>query len=401
MTKNTPLQFTAIVAVVSLIFIVFALTLVRQKSKTSAESSTQPSLKTVEQPNPFFPEQNGSYPNLGIPSVQLSPNKVTSLPLPEPRLKQQQQNLVYNVNSSPNFQYSKELKQIINQAVQLVKQEKLPVQPLSITLIDVNLHEIAGYQEHQPRYPASIVKLFWMVILYGQLQTGYFQYGETFFNDLHKMIVESDNEASSRIIDIITDTKSGSNLNNIELKEWIKKRKYANLFFKYSGYKNINITQKTFPIRYLDMDEPEGRDLQMRGDPKAPVRNAITTQQSARLMYEIMTDQAVSRQASQAMKGLLIRELKPEAWIHLNPNDGEFNPVRAFLGESLPTDIHFLSKAGWTSGSRQEVACIITEDKKTAYILAIIADDRAYSQNGKMFPKISRLVFERMVARRQ
>jgi hypothetical protein len=57
------------------------------------------------------------------------------------------------------------------------------------------------------------------------------------------------------------------------------------------------------------------------------------------------------------------------------------------------------SKAGWTSSTRQEVAFVKTRKGKTAYILAIFAEDRAYAQDGKIFPKMSRLVFDRMVAR--
>ena len=49
--------------------------------------------------------------------------------------------------------------------------------------------------------------------------------------DLQKMIKKSDNEAASRVLNRITDTKSGSNLNAEELELWINKRKQSNVFF--------------------------------------------------------------------------------------------------------------------------------------------------------------------------
>ncbi|EAW46753.1 hypothetical protein PN465_15450 [Nodularia spumigena CS-584] len=77
-----------------------------------------------------------------------------------------------------------------------------------------------------------------------------------------------------------------------------------------------------------------------------------------------------------------------------NPN--VFNPVRGFFSESLPTDVYFGGKAGWTSGSRQEAAYIATRDGSAAYILVVFGEDRAYAYDWKIFPKISNLVLERM-----
>ena len=116
-------------------------------------------------------------------------------------------------------------------------------------------------------------------------------------------------------------------------------------------------------------------------------------------MYEIVNQQAVSPEASQRMAQLLTRDLKPEAWEHLDPNTGHFNPIRAFFGESLRKDVQLLSKAGWTSTSRQEVAFIKTPSGKTSYILAIFAQDSAYAKDEKIFPQMSELVFDRMVER--
>jgi hypothetical protein len=118
----------------------------------------------------------------------------------------------------------------------------------------------------------------------------------------------------------------------------------------------------------------------------------MTTNQAARLMYEIFTNQAVSPECSQKMQQLLLRDLRPEVW-----KQELYNSVEGFLGESLPYEqIYFASKVGWTSGSRQEVAFVATKDGKTRYILAVFADHPAYAEDWEIFPKLSIHVFNRM-----
>ena len=77
-----------------------------------------------------------------------------------------------------------------------------------------------------------------------------------------------------------------------------------------------------------------------------------------------------------------------------NPN--EFNPVRGFLSESLPNNVQFMGKAGWTSDTRNDAAIIATPDGKAAYILVVFADDSSYADDWDIFPSISELVFNRM-----
>jgi beta-lactamase class A len=133
----------------------------------------------------------------------------------------------------------------------------------------------------------------------------------------------------------------------------------------------------------------------MRGDLKKPIRNQISTKQAARLMYEIVTNQAISPKYSQEMLTWLVRDLKSKEWQKIDPKEA-FNPVINFFGESLPPNVYLVSKAGLTSNTRQEVAFVRTSDGKTAYILAIFAEDSSYVQNEKIFPKMSRLVFDRL-----
>ncbi|MGL5063658.1 MAG: serine hydrolase, partial [Microcoleus sp.] len=69
------------------------------------------------------------------------------------------------------------------------------------------------------------------------------------------------------------------------------------------------------------------------------------------------------------------------------------------LGESLPVNIYFGSKVGYTSKSRTEAAFVRTLDDRAIYILVIFADSPAYSKDEKIFPEISRYVFDALNSR--
>jgi beta-lactamase class A len=304
---------------------------------------------------------------------------------------------IYNVITPPTFQSSQKLDGIVKDLVELAKSNKTSTDKLSITLIDLNKNAIAQYQENTPRFPASVAKIFWLVALKAKIQQGVIPFDASVNHEINQLILQSDNDAASNIIDRITSTETFTKkLGKEQFKQWKTKRESLNLFFQNAGYKNINITQKTFPIPHLNIQEPQGTDLQIRGDnPNKPIRNKVTTYHAARLMYEIVTGQAISPQSSHEMKDLLSRNLQTWQAIPLNPE--EFHPVKNFLGESLPADkVEFVSKAGWTTSSRQEVAYIATNNGKTRYIIAVFGDDKTYGVSQDIFPKMSRLLFDRM-----
>lgn len=304
----------------------------------------------------------------------------------------------YNLKTPPNPVYSQELQVIVDEAAKIASTKGLPIEPLSISLLDVSnsqAHTFAGYQNQTLRFPASVAKLFWMAGFYSALEKGIITQKEsTFTSDLEQMIRISNNDAASRILDKITDTQSGGRLAGEELQTWVTKRNQINTFFQSAGYDNIKITTKNYPIYYLRQEQPIGRDLQLRGDPSQPIRNQVTTDQAARLMYEIYTRQSISSIASRKMAYLLTRDLEPKAW----KNDPS-NSIKGFLGESLPANIYFGSKVGYTSKSRSEVAFVRTLDDQAIYILVVFADHPAYAKDETVFPAISRYVFDRLNAR--
>jgi beta-lactamase class A len=341
-----------------------------------------------------------SLPSLAVAPLNIPIENQTGLPInPNAQLIPSISESVYNVTAPTEFSKSDKLDKIVNNLVKYAQENQLPTESLSITLIDVKNKTLAGYKKDTVRYPASVVKLFWMVALEAQIKKALIPLDAGVNSDLNQMILKSDNDAASRILDRITGTQSISQtLEQEKFAEWQRRRQTVNLFFQRAGYKDINISQKTFPIPYLKITEPKGADLQIRGDnPQKPRRNKISTYQTARLMYEIFDYQAVGPEYSQQMIDLLTRDLRPTAWKREPPNLDEFNPIDNFFGESLATEpVLFASKAGWTTASRQEVAYVATPNGKARYILAIFGDDPAYGKSKTIFPQMSRIVFDSM-----
>jgi Beta-lactamase enzyme family len=349
--------------------------------------------------NPTSPISPSSLPPT-TPAIKPStsnPAQVTTAPLGSSP-PSDKGSIAYRVIGETSFKPSDKLQKIVDRIVKYSASNKLPVNALSITLIDANTGEKAGYNSAIGRYPASVAKLFWLVAIYQKIDAK--EVDKTSIeNAMVQMMLKSDNDGASQIVDTLTKTKSTTvDLPEKELIIQKQNRQKLNDFFQKAGYStNLNISQKTFPIPRENMEEPRGLDRQLRGrDPQKPIRNKLTTDDAARLMYEIVTDRSISPDVSQKMRKSISRNINPNSWKRIPAED--FNPVESFFGEGLPvnqTD-NIVSKAGWTPLARQEVAFIKSKDGKTRYILAIFGDDAAYGKNKKIFPKLSSLVYSQM-----
>ena len=336
-------------------------------------------------------------------SISVTPTQTVSSPEPQPEnpsISESIDNIQYNIQDEPDdLDYSLPLQAIVDGVIDRVAQQKLSTSSLSIHLIDVQNQTFAEYRSQIPRFPASIAKLFWTVALFAQVEAG-IQPPETIDftaecqSDICKLVKNSDNEAASHILDQLTQTSSQIDPAAENYENWLKKRHSINQFFQKAGYKNIDISQKNYPIPELKMEAPQGWDKKMRGDSKRPIRNQITAEQTGRLMYEIVTQKAVSPAASSQMMNLLERDLDPNVW-----KQQESNPIQGFLGESLAgLDIRFFSKVGWTSETRFEVAFIESKSGELAYILTVFGTGKEYGENWEIFPLISRSVYDQMKA---
>ena len=159
---------------------------------------------------------------------------------------------------------------------------------------------------------------------------------------LREMIYVSDNDAAAFLVDILTDTCSGSELEGKALEDFVDHRRKLNRSFAALGY-DIGAMMKPWSFG------PFGRDMQLLGENKVN-RNRASANSFASLLFWIVRRHAISRQASDAMLALLERPLAP-------PRPTE-NQIKDFFGESLPAGSKLWSKEGDTSEVRHDAAYI-------------------------------------------
>jgi beta-lactamase class A len=353
-----------------------------ETTKTSVATSS--TAKVVTFPTPQLP------PTFNLPVPTLAPGAASI------------GNIAHRSSlATTPLKLSPRLQKIVDDVVKEVTNDKLKKESLSISVIDVNNGEIAGYQSDRMEYPASIVKLFWAVALYEQIDRKLWNNPETFDALAKKMIVESDNEAASFIVDSISRASSlPTNLAGAEWQAWKAQRLNINNFYGQSGYKDLNVSQKTYPIPYLKMNEPLGTDKQLRLEDTTtdkPRRNKITAEQAAKLMYETCSVPFLSAESASKICGWLTRNTKDTTWrkapgIPVN----DFNPIRGFMGEGIAAhqEVTVRSKAGWTKESRQEVIAIKNSSK--TIVISVFANSAAYSADAQVFPKISGKLFDKL-----
>jgi len=219
---------------------------------------------------------------------------------------------------------------------------KLTADNLAMSIIDVTKPDVfsrADYHGDAPFYPASVIKLFFMVETFHQHKEN----DPDIPRALHEMIVVSDNDATAYILETISDTCSGPELQGRALNKFIDKRRVANRYFNPMGY-DISAMAKPWSFG------PFGRDMQLMGGPDRPNRNRATANAFTSLLLWIVRKRAVSPQASDAMMALLERPL--------NPVRKDENQVTEFIGEVLPAGSKLWSKAGWTNEVRHDAAYI-------------------------------------------
>ncbi len=243
-----------------------------------------------------------------------------------------------------------------------------------------------NYRGAEIIYPASIVKLFYLVAVHEWLSTGMIKPSKELDRAIRDMIVDSGNDATSLVIDTITGTTSGPELTAGPFDTWKQQRSIVNRYFQSLNWEEltgINVNQKTWG------DGPYGREKIFVGE-SYQNRNMLTTNAVARLLHSIVGGVAVSSTRSQSMMGLLKRDLNPE---QLNYEDE--NQITGFLGSGLPLDSQIWSKAGWTSKVRHDCAYIEVPNLQP-YLLVVFTQGEEHAKNKQILPFISEMVVESM-----
>jgi beta-lactamase class A len=262
--------------------------------------------------------------------------------------------------------------------------QKLEEKQLSITLIDLRdpAHPVtASFRGNERIYPASVVKLFYLAATHRWLEDKKLTETPELKRSVKDMIVDSSNEATQYVLDVVTHTTGGYELPPKEMEKWQYARNAVNRYFTSLGYTNINVNQKTF------CEDAYGREKVSRG-PNGENRNKLTTDATARLMMEIATGKAVTPARSQQMMELLKRD-------YTGSSKDADDQGHGFTGIALK-DIEgarLWSKAGWTSTTRHDVAYIELPDG-ARFVLATFTTDHANER--EIIPNVARVVMERL-----
>ena len=242
-------------------------------------------------------------------------------------------------------------------------------------------HPVRGYSYRGTHkcYPASIVKLFYLVAVQEWLHSYMIPSSDELNRAIQDMIVYSSNDATSLIIDTLTGTTSGPELPPGPFETWKSQRNIINRYFQSLGWpelENINLCQKTWS------DGPYGRERIFLGE-FMENRNMLTTEAVARLLHTIVGGVAVSSGRSQEMMALIKRDLDSA-----ESESEEEDQVMGFLGEGLPSNGNIWSKAGWTSQVRHDAAYIEIPEFQP-YLLVVFTEGKNYSKNKQLLPFIS------------
>jgi len=296
------------------------------------------------------------------------------------------QNPTNNPSSSPQIElnHSTRLQTLVDRAAgQTLEQfaaKKLETNQIAVTLIDLTDLQnpaIASFRGGEQIYPASVIKLFYLVAAHRWMQDGKLKDSEELRRAMRDMIVDSLNEATGFIVDCLTGTTSGPELSPQEMEEWYFKRNAVNRYFSSIGYTNINVNRKPW------CEGPYGREMQSVQMHKPNHRNWLTTDATARLLAEIATGRAVSQKRSGEMLELLKRAPFSEG----DKND----QAHAYTGSALPPGSLLWSKAGWTSQTRHDAAYVELPGGKKFVLVTFTVD---HANEREIIPAVARVIVD-------
>ena len=270
----------------------------------------------------------------------------------------------------------------------LDKENDLTLKDIAISWInykkvDSNLKRFGyGINNKLQIYPASIVKLVYAFGVYEWIKQGRLTINDEINKAVYKMLFYSSNDATSFIVDLLTGTTSGPSIDNEIWENWKYQREIINDWLKslkWSEINEFNCCQKTWE------DGPFGREKDFYGL-RNENRNQMSTDGTAKIMDEIMLNLEYSEENIN-IKNCLSRTLI-KASLAKDPN----NQIEGFLGEGVPEETPYWSKAGLTSNVKHDAAWwSMNEDNHT--LLVVFGNSAKLAQNKLFFPQLAKEIY--------
>ncbi|MBK7708231.1 MAG: serine hydrolase [Acidobacteria bacterium] len=284
--------------------------------------------------------------------------------------------------ASPELQ--KVLDTAINETIAKFADKGFKAEHIAATLIDMRNPKsfpTASFRGEEKIYPASVVKMFYMAALEQWLADKRVKPSGELDRGLKDMIVDSSNEATQYILDVLSGVSSGPQLPQKQFAAWSYKRNVVNRYFSALGYQNINVNQKTF------CEDAYGIEQQFRGD-QGVNRNKLTTNATARLLAEIV----LGRMGGAESTSLMVDLMKRDPFAATKDNDDQAHGFTgiALINKNL-TGAKLWSKAGWTSQTRHDAAYIELPDGRK-FVLVVFTEKFAGERN--IIPAVAERVID-------
>ncbi|MEL6939459.1 MAG: serine hydrolase, partial [Cyanobacteria bacterium J06598_1] len=198
----------------------------------------------------------------------------------------------------------------------------------------------ASYRGVELIEPGTIAHLFYLVALNVWLEQGMAQPSAEIDRAMADMMAQTNHDAASYALDLLSGTTSGPSLPEGPDKTWAYQRDIVNRYFANLGWpelRSINLNQKTWCDR--PYGGPYGREQDFLGK-ALENRNQLTTEATARLLHSIVGGVSVSSVRSQSMMALMSR-LQPStaASMSMALRPTAFPPMAQVWGKTNTTAV--------------------------------------------------------------
>ena len=236
-----------------------------------------------------------------------------------------------------------------------------------------------SWNSNKNYYPASVVKIVYALATQIWIKKDLIINSDELIRASYEMIANSNNDATSYVLDLLTGTTSGPSLNEQNFEAWKIQRKLINNWLEelqWPEIKNWNCSQKTWN------EGPFGREKDFYGQSNEN-RNIMTTEGSARIFESLMTNEMIQKGENEHFKTVFQRSLDPVS----RKKDLE-NQVDGFLGEGIPLKSQLWSKAGLMSEVRHDVAWWVAP-KQNPMLAVVFTTGKELVKDQFLLPAIS------------
>ena len=236
-----------------------------------------------------------------------------------------------------------------------------------------------GWNSNKSYYPASIVKIVYALATQIWIKKDLIVDSEELRRALYEMVANSNNDATSYILDLLTGTTSGPSLNEHNFIAWKIQRKSINSWLEelqWPEIKDWNCSQKTWN------EGPFGREKDFYGKNNEN-RNSMTPDGTARIFESLMTNDMLPKVENELLIKVFKRSLDP-----VSRKKNIDNQVDGFLGDGLPLATKLWSKAGLMSEVRHDVAWWQAPNKNPM-LAVVFTTGKDYVKDQFLLPAIS------------